>query len=365
MLTAAGPDQENIHGRFLAVPRPAAQGRLAAAPSRLGERAAKGKPISTPEVAMPLTVAVQMDPIERIKIAGDSTFALMLEAQARGHRLLYYTPERLSMRDGRVVAPMQPLMVRDSAGDHFTPGDSALVDLASVDVVLLRQDPPFDMAYITSTHLLERVHPRTLVVNDPASVRNAPEKIFVTQFPDLMPPTLITRDRAAIEAFRAEQGDVVMKPLYGNGGAAVFKVAARDPNFGSLFDLFSTMFREPWVVQRFLPAVVKGDKRIILVDGRFAGAVNRVPAENDIRSNMVRGGAAESTELTPREREICEAIGPALKQMGLLFTGIDVIDGNLTEINVTSPTGIRAIKRIGGPDLAVIIWDAIEANRRG
>jgi glutathione synthase len=313
---------------------------------------------------MPLTVAVQMDPIERINIAGDSTFALLLEAQARGHAILYYTPDRLSMRGSQVIAHAQPLTVRDVAGDHFTLGESARVDLgAEVDVVLLRQDPPFDLAYVTTTHMLERIHPRTLVVNDPRSVRDAPEKLFVMEFPDLMPSTLITRDRAEIEAFRAEHGDVVMKPLYGNGGAAVFKVAQKDPNFGSLFDLFSTTFREPWVVQRFLPKVSEGDKRIILVDGLAMGAVNRVPAENDIRSNMVRGGAARETDLTPREREICHRIGPQLKARGLVFVGIDVIDGHLTEINVTSPTGVRAIKRLGGPDLAVAIWDAIEARR--
>jgi glutathione synthase len=309
-----------------------------------------------------LTVAVQMDPIQAIKIAGDSTFALLLEAQARGHKLKFYTPDRLSMRDSRVFAPMQDLVVRDVVGDHCSLGEPVRTDLADVDVVLLRQDPPFDMAYVTSTHLLERVHPQTLVVNDPAHVRNAPEKIMVTLFPDLMPPTLITRDREAIEQFRDEHGEIVMKPLYGNGGAAVFKTGAKDPNFGSLFDLFSTLFREPWVVQRFLPAVVKGDKRIILVDGEPLGGVNRVPAENDIRSNMVRGGAAETTQLTPREKEICDRIGPTLRERGLLFVGIDVIDGHLTEINVTSPTGLRAIKRLGGPDLSKAIWDRIEAK---
>jgi glutathione synthase len=218
------------------------------------------------------------------------------------------------------------------------------------------------MAYITTTHLLERIHPRTLVVNDPISVRNAPEKLFVTMFPQLMPPTLITRDKAEIEAFREEFGEIVMKPLHGHGGAAVLRLTREDPNFGSLYDLFSTTFKEPWVVQRFLPQVSAGDKRIILVDGKAAGAVNRVPAPNDIRSNMVRGGAARPTDLTPREREICETIGPDLKRLGLIFVGIDVIDGNLTEINVTSPTGIRAIKKLGGPDLAVAIWDAIEAR---
>jgi glutathione synthase len=306
-----------------------------------------------------LRVAVQMDPIERINIAGDTTFALLLEAKARGHQLFYYTPERLSMTGGTVTAAMQSLDVRDIAGDHFTLGDSERRALTDVDAVLLRQDPPFDMAYITSTHLLERVHPKTLVVNDPTSVRNAPEKLFVTEFPQLMPPTLITRDKAEIEAFRAEHGEVVMKPLHGHGGAAVFRIARPDANFGSLFDLFSTTFREQWVVQKFLPAVSRGDKRIILVDGEALGAVNRVPADNDIRSNMVRGGAAAATDLTEREREICTTIGPSLKAQGLVLVGIDVIDGYLTEINVTSPTGIRAIKRLGGPDLAVAVWDAI------
>jgi len=313
---------------------------------------------------MTLTVAVQMDPIERIRIAGDSTFAMLLEAQRRGHRLLHYTPDRLSMRDGRVFAAAEPIEVRDVEGDHVTMGDRERVDLSDTDVVLLRQDPPFDLAYITTTHFLERIHPATLVVNDPVHVRNAPEKIFVTQFPDLMPTTLITRDKAEIEAFRAEHGDIVMKPLYGNGGAAVFKVAREDPNFGSLYDLFAVTFREPWVVQRFLPKVAEGDKRIILIDGVAAGAVNRVPAANDIRSNMVRGGAARPADLTAREREICETIGPHLKRMGQIFVGIDVIDGNLTEINVTSPTGLRAIHDLGGPDLSVALWDAIEDRVR-
>ena len=313
-------------------------------------------------MVMSLKVAVQMDPVERINIAGDSTFALMLEAQTRGHELSWYTPDKLSMRDGRIIASAQSLTVQDVVGDHCKLGETSVVDLADVDVVLLRQDPPFDLAYVTTTHLLERIHPHTLVVNDPFHVRNAPEKLFVMKFPHLMPPTLITRDREQIDAFRAEHGDVVMKPLYGNGGAAVFKVSREDPNFGSLFDLFSVTFREPWVVQRFLPQVTEGDKRIILVDGEAAGAVNRVPAANDIRSNMVRGGAARPTDLTKREHEICETIGPDLKRMGLIFVGIDVIDGNLTEINVTSPTGLRAIKRLGGPDIAASIWDAIEAK---
>jgi glutathione synthase len=313
---------------------------------------------------MPLTVAVQMDPIAKINIKGDSTFALLLEASARGHELLFYTPDSLAMRDGIVSARMQPLQVRDVEGDHFTLGEAAMRALDRVDVVLMRQDPPFDMSYITATHMLERVHPKTLVVNDPAHVRNAPEKIMVTLFPDLMPPTLITRDRLMIEEFRKEHGAIVMKPLYGNGGAGIFKVGQDDPNFGPLYDMFVAMSREPWVIQRFLPQVVDGDKRIILVDGIAMGAVNRVPQPGDIRANMVRGGAAETTQLSPREQEICARIGPVLKERGLLFTGIDVIAGNLTEINVTSPTGIRAIKRLGGPDLAVPVWDAIEAKCR-
>ncbi|MFI5013440.1 MAG: glutathione synthase [Hyphomicrobiales bacterium] len=314
---------------------------------------------------MSLIVAVQMDPIERINVASDSTFALMLEAKARGHSLLVYTPDKLSMHNGKVSAPMRPVEVRDIVGDHVTPGEVRQVDLVDTNVVLMRQDPPFDLAYITATHMLERVHPRTLVVNDPTSVRNAPEKIFVTEFPDLMPPTLITRDKAEIEAFRKEHGEIVMKPLHGHGGASVFKVAREDPNFGSLYDLFSVTFKEAWVVQRFLPQVVRGDKRIVLVDGVAKGAVNRVPQPNDIRSNMVRGGAAEAAQLSPREQDICERIGPALRQRGLLFVGIDVIDGFLTEINVTCPTGIRAIRNTGGPDLAVAIWDAIEGRLKG
>jgi glutathione synthase len=259
---------------------------------------------------------------------------------------------------------VRPLVVRDDEKDHFTLGEARRERLAGFDVILLRQDPPFDLAYITTTHLLERIHPKTLVVNDPASVRNAPEKIFVMQFADLMPPTLISRDIDEINAFRAEHGDVVMKPLYGHGGAAVFRVMPKDMNFGSLHDMFSVTFREPWVIQRFLPEVKSGDKRIVLVNGEFAGAVNRVPAENDLRSNMVRGGAAKATDLSPRERAICERLGPALRERGLLFVGIDVIDGFLTEINVTSPTGIRAIARVGGPDVAAMVWDTIEAKRK-
>jgi glutathione synthase len=312
---------------------------------------------------MKLNVAVQMDPIARINIRGDSTFALLLEAQKRGHGLSYYTPDQLSLIGEDVVAPVQMLSVRDEAGDHFKLGESRRENLKQFDVILLRQDPPFDLAYITSTHMLERLHPKTLVVNDPASVRNAPEKIFVMDFPKLMPPTLISRDLDEINAFRDQHGAVVMKPLHGHGGAAVFRVMPQDMNFGSLFDMFSVTFKEPWVIQRFLPEVKNGDKRIILVDGEFAGAVNRVPAPDDLRSNMVRGGAAQATDLSEREREICATLGPSLRERGLLFVGIDVIDGNLTEINVTSPTGIRAIARLGGPDVAAMIWDVIEKKR--
>src|SRR4051794_31195348 len=312
---------------------------------------------------MKLNVAVQMDPIARINIKGDSTFALLLEAQKRGHGLSYYTPDKLSMVGDEIVAPVQLLTARDEPGNHFTLGKPRREALNGFDVVLLRQDPPFDLAYITSTHLLERIHPKTLVVNDPASVRNAPEKLFVMDFPQLMPPTLISRDLDEINAFRERHGAVVMKPLHGHGGAAVFRVMPQDMNFGSLFDMFSVTFKEPWVIQQFIPEVKHGDKRIILVNGEFAGAVNRVPAADDLRSNMVRGGAAQETELTPREREICATVGPAQRERGLLFVGIDVINGNLTEINVTSPTGIRAIARLGGPDVAAKVWDVIEQKR--
>lgn len=311
---------------------------------------------------MALTVAVQMDPIQAIRIAGDTTFALMLEAQARGHRLLTYTPDRLSLQGRRVTAHVQPVTVQDVEGAHAVLGGTERIDLSEAEVVLMRQDPPFDMAYITATHMLEALKGRTLVVNDPFEVRNAPEKLFVLDFPELMPPTLISRDKAEIEAFRREHGTIAMKPLHGHGGAAVFRVAEEDPNFGSMFDLFAATFREQWVVQRFLERITEGDKRIVLVDGEPLGAINRVPAKGDIRSNMVRGGAAGAADLTEREREICAVIGPELRRRGLILVGIDVIDGHLTEINVTSPTGIRAIRRLGGPDLAVATWDAIEAR---
>jgi glutathione synthase len=312
---------------------------------------------------MPLKVAVQMDHIAGVKIAGDSTFAILLEAQRRGHALFHYTPDKLSMLQSRILAPLEPLTVQDVEGAHFRLGPAERTDLAGMDVILMRQDPPFDLAYITASHMLERLAPGVLVVNDPVAVRNAPEKLFVTHFPELMPPTLITRDAAEIARFRAEHGDIVVKPLHGHGGAAVFRLTPDDGNYGSLIDFFHATFKEQFVVQRFLPAVKHGDKRIILIDGAFAGAVNRVPAAGDIRSNMVRGGAAAETDLTDREREICETVGPELSRQGLLFAGLDVIDGYLTEINVTSPTGIRAVAKLGGPDIAAILWDRIEAKR--
>ena len=268
------------------------------------------------------------------------------------------------MRDGRVEARVEPVSVRDLKGDHYSLGGAEIADLSGMDVVLLRQDPPFDMAYITTTHLLERIHPATLVVNDPVEVRNAPEKIFVTEYPELMPPTLITRDAEEIRSFRKEHGDIIIKPLYGNGGAGVFRLSEGDQNLGALLEIFSTAFREPHVIQRYLPAVRKGDKRIILIDGEPVGAINRVPAEGESRSNMHVGGRPEATELTGREREICETIGPELKRRGFLFVGIDVIGDYLTEINVTSPTGIREVRRFGGADIAALFWDAVEGKRR-
>ena len=311
-----------------------------------------------------LTVAIQMDPIEKIDIAGDSTFAMALEAQNRGHSLIYYGPRDLTFRDGKVTARIRPLSVRAVKGDHFTLGEARVYDLSNADVVLMRQDPPFDMAYITATHVLEHIHPKTLVVNDPGHVRNAPEKIFVTQFRGLMPPTLITSDRWEIDSFRAEHKDIILKPLYGNGGAGVFRVKPDDENLGALLEMFTLFYREPVIVQRYVPEVRKGDKRIILVDGEFAGAINRVPAAGEARSNMHVGGRPEATTLTKRERDICAALGPELKKRGLIFTGIDVIGDYLTEINVTSPTGILEVRRFGGPDIAKLIWDAIERRRK-
>jgi glutathione synthase len=309
---------------------------------------------------MPLSVAVQMDHVKTITIAGDTTFALSLEAQRRGHRLFHYTPDRLTLSDGRAVAALEAMSLRDEKGDHFTLGSPVRTDLTEMDVVLLRQDPPFDMNYITTTHILERIHPRTLVVNDPAWVRNSPEKIFVTEFPDLMPETLITRDPGEVAAFRRAHGDIIVKPLYGNGGAGIFHLGRDDRNLSSLLELFGQMFREPFIVQRYLPEVRRGDKRIILVDGEAAGAINRVPAEHDARSNMHAGGRAEPTEMTAREREICLRIGPALRERGFMLVGIDVIGDFLTEINVTSPTGVREVRRFGGADIAALFWDRVE-----
>jgi glutathione synthase len=312
---------------------------------------------------MPLSIAVQMDHVSTINIAGDTTFALSLEAQRRGHKLFHYTPDRLSLRDGRAYARIEEMSLRDEKGNHFDLGEAVRTDLAEMDVVLLRQDPPFDMNYITTTHILERIHPKTLVVNDPNWVRNSPEKIFVTEFPDLMPDTLITKDPAEVAAFRKEFGDIIVKPIYGNGGAGIFHIGDGDRNLGSLLELFGQMFREPFIVQRYLKDVRKGDKRIILIDGEPVGAINRVPAEHDARSNMHAGGRAEKTELTARERDICARIGPSLKERGFILVGIDVIGDYMTEINVTSPTGIREVKRFGGADIAALFWDAVEAKR--
>ncbi|MBJ7533781.1 glutathione synthase [Rhodomicrobium vannielii ATCC 17100] len=313
---------------------------------------------------MRLKTGVQMDPIEKINIRGDSTFALLLEAQKRQHSIFYYTPDKLILRGGRAFAEGHELRVHDVEGAHFELGARQNLALDELDVIHLRQDPPFDMAYITTTHILDSVHPKTLVVNDPTSVRNAPEKLFVTQFPDLMPPTLIARTLDDVTAFREEFGDIIVKPLYGNGGAAVFRIKPDDTNTGSLVELFQTVFREPFVVQRYLPDVRAGDKRIILVDGEPVGAINRVPAANETRSNMHVGGRPEATDLTPREREICAAIGPELKKRGLIFVGIDVIGDYLTEINVTSPTGIREVKRFGEADIAALVWDVVEEKVR-
>src|ERR1700742_3711078 len=314
---------------------------------------------------MALTVAIQMDPIERIDIAGDSTFALALEAQARGHGLLYYGPRDLTFRENKVTARVRPLNVRAVKGDHFALGEAFVYDLSSADVILMRQDPPFDMAYITATHILERIHPKTLVVNDPAHVRNAPEKLFVTEFADFVPPTLISSDPREIRRFREDHKDIILKPLFGNGGAGVFRVKADDENMGSLLEMFTLFYREPVIVQRYVPEVRQGDKRIILVDGEFAGAINRVPAKGEARSNMHVGGRPEPTTLPARGKDICAALAPELKRRGLIFTGIDVIGNYLTEINVTSPTGIQEVKRFGGADIAALIWDAIEAKRKG
>lgn len=312
---------------------------------------------------MVLKIAVQMDPIQNINIKGDSTFAMMLEAQARGHSLFYYQTKSLALDAGHLYATGHDITVRDEPGNHFRLGAERRVDLGGYDVVLMRQDPPFDMGYITATHLLEAIHPKTLVVNDPAEVRNAPEKLFVLRYGQFMPETLITRDIGEIADFRRDHGDIILKPLYGNGGAGVFRLSGEDQNFSSLLELFTQAFHEPFIAQRYLPDVRKGDKRIILVDGKAAGAINRVPAANESRSNLHVGGRPEPATLTKREQEICEAMGPDLRKRGLIFVGIDVIGGYLTEINVTSPTGIREVKRFGGADIASLIIDAIEARR--
>ncbi len=311
---------------------------------------------------MSLAVAIQMDPIESINIDADSTFVLALEAQRRGHGLFHYLPRQLAFRDGRLLARARPLQVRREHGNHATLGTPEMLDLATVDVILMRQDPPFDMSYITATHLLEHVHPRTLVVNDPVHVRNAPEKLFVTHFDGLMPPTLITSDRDEILAFRREHRDIIVKPLFGNGGAGVFHITEDDENLNALLEVFTQLYREPVIVQRYIPEVRAGDKRIILTDGVAVGAVSRVPAAGEARSNLHVGGKAVKATLTTREREICAAIGPALRERGLIFVGIDVIGDYLTEINVTSPTGLQEINRLDGVMLEKGLWDAIEAR---
>ena len=309
---------------------------------------------------MSLAVAIQMDPIETIDIDADSTFVLALEAQRRGCALFHYLPQDMSFKGGRVYARARPLEVRRERGNHATLGSSEIIDLATMDIVLMRQDPPFDMAYITATHLLEHIHPETMVVNDPIHVRNAPEKLFVTHFGDLMPATLITSDRAEILAFRADHEDIIVKPLFGNGGAGVFHIPPGDENLNVLLEMFTDLYREPIIVQRYLPEVREGDKRIILVDGVAAGAVARIPEAGEARANFHAGGAARKSPLSPRDIEICEAIGPALQEKGLIFVGIDVIGDYMTEINVTSPTGLQEINRLDGVTLEADIWDAIE-----
>ena len=317
---------------------------------------------------MGLVVAFQMDPVETIDIDADSSFVLALEAQKRGYQLYHYRPQELSFSAGRVTARARTLEMRRAKGDHYTLGADETIDLGQVDVVMMRQDPPFDMAYITATHILEHIHPATLVVNDPAAVRNAPEKLFVTHFPDLMPPTLITSDRAAILDFRAQHTDIIVKPLFGNGGVGVFHVGPEDENLNALLEMFAGLYREPIIVQAYLAAVRQGDKRIILIDGEAAGAINRIPPPGEARANMHVGATPVKATLNKRDREICEAIGPALKERGLIFAGIDVIGGTMTEINVTSPTGLQEINRFDGVTLEAPIWDAIEdrlAQTRG
>ena len=312
---------------------------------------------------MPLKVALQMDPIRFVNINADSTFRIALEAQSRGHELFFYTPDKLAFVEGRVVARGFPIDLRREVGNHVSFGPETEVEMSSFDVVWLRQDPPFDMGYITTTHLLDLIHPRTLVVNDPFWVRNCPEKLLVLQFPDLIPPTAIARDLATIRAFKARHGDIILKPLYGNGGAGVFRLDPNDRNLSSLFELFTSMSREPLIVQKFLPDVSRGDKRVILVDGVPVGAINRVPQAGETRSNMHVGGRPEKVGLTARDLEICAAIGPTLQEKGQVFVGIDVIGDYLTEINVTSPTGIQELERFDGTNTAARIWQVIEAKR--
>ena len=311
---------------------------------------------------MSLRVAVQMDPLEKVNISGDSTFAIMLGAQARGHKLYHYLAQDLTWQDGRLYAGAHEVAVQPVAGDHFRLGEFAILDLGKdVDVVLMRQDPPFDLGYITATHLLERIQGETLVVNDPAAVRNAPEKLMVLDFAQFMPPTAITRSLGLARKFLAEHGEIVIKPLHGFAGGSVFRIGPDGRNLASLMELFNRTYREQHIVQKFLPEIAEGDKRIVLVDGEVAGAVNRVPGEGEIRSNLAVGGKAAKTQLTDREGEICAALGPELKRRGLLFVGIDVIGGQwLTEINVTSPTGIVAIDKFNGSDTPGLIWQAIE-----
>lgn len=314
---------------------------------------------------MSLYVALQMDPIEAVDINGDSTFRIGLEAEARGHRLFQYTVDQLRYDEGQVLARGRPITLRRSDGNHVTFGDWVDVELTEFDVVWLRQDPPFDMGYVTSTHLLDRVHPGTLVVNDPFWVRNCPEKLMVLDFPDLTPPTMIARDLADFRRFRERHGEIIVKPLYGNGGAGVFHLRPEDPNLSALLETYAGINREPMIAQKYLPAVTRGDKRIILVDGEPVGAINRVPQEGEARSNMHVGGRPEKVDLTDREREICQRIGPMLREKGLIFTGIDVIDGWLTEINVTSPTGIQELERFDDINAASKIWEAIERRVSG
>jgi len=311
---------------------------------------------------MSLNVALQMDPMETVNIDGDSTFALAEEAQRRGHELFHYVPRTLCLEGGKVTARGHGVTMQRVKGAPAVFGAAETVDLAHFDVVLLRQDPPFDLTYITTTHILDHIHPKTLVVNDPAGVRNAPEKLLITHFPELMPPTLVTADSDAIRAFRAEHTDIILKPLFGNGGAGVFHLKPEDENLGALLDMFFAHSAEPLMIQSYIPAVRAGDKRIILIDGKPGGALNRVPKAGDARSNMHVGGAAEASKLTARDMEICERLGPILKAQGLLFVGLDVIGDYVTEINVTSPTGLQEIRRFDGTNLAANIWDAIEAK---